>query len=92
MLLIPFIENAFKHGIGLLAKPYIHIQLTVRENKLDFSVINNYNGTNHSKDKASGIGLVNVQNRLQLLYPGKHWLEIKDQKGIFSVHLKLDLS
>ncbi len=92
MLLIPFIENAFKHGIGLLDKPYIHIQLAVRENKLDFSVINNYNSTNHSKDKASGIGLVNVQNRLQLLYPGKHWLEIKDQKGIFFVHLKLDLS
>lgn len=92
MLLIPFIENAFKHGVGMLNKPYINIQLIVQEKKLDFNVSNNYNLTNHSKDKASGIGLVNVQNRLQLLYPRKHLLEIEDKDGIFSAHLKLDLS
>lgn len=92
MLLIPFIENAFKHGVGMLNKPYINIQLTVQEKTLDFNISNNYNLTNHSKDKASGIGLVNVQNRLQLLYPGKHLLEIEDKNGVFSAHLKLDLS
>lgn len=92
MLLVPFIENAFKHGPGMLESPYIKIQLHIKEKLLHFTVINNYNSDNTSKDKNSGIGLANVKNRLEILYPGKYELRIHDDQGIFSVHLNLDLS
>ena len=92
MLLIPFVENAFKHGIGLVDHAYIHISLVVKEGKLEFRVLNNYNGGNRSKDAVSGIGLANVRNRLQLLYGEKHNLTIQDHGSIYDVSLKLVLS
>jgi two-component system LytT family sensor kinase len=92
MLLVPFIENAFKHGIGLLKDPYIKIKLRVHECQLAFEVINNFNAANLSKDKKSGIGLANVKNRLALLYSGKYKLEIDESGNVFSVQLNLDLS
>jgi len=92
MLLIPFIENAYKHGIGMVKEPHININIDTKENQLIFFVANNYNPANLAKDKNSGIGLENVRNRLKLLYPGKYDLSIKNENRIFSVHLKLDLS
>lgn len=92
MLLVPFIENAFKHGIGLVKNPFINIHLEVNEHSLAFSVSNNFNSSNQSKDKNSGIGLANVKNRLALLYPGKYELSITDEREIFSIVLKLHLS
>ena len=92
MLLIPFIENAFKHGIGLQQHPYIFISLTIKDKELQFRVSNNYSKDNLSKDKNSGIGLVNVKNRLKLLYPGKYELTITDEKGEFLIQLNLNLS
>ncbi len=92
MLLIPFVENAFKHGIGMVRKPFIKIFIGVKEQQLYFSVCNSYNKHNQSKDKNSGIGLDNVKNRLQLLYPGKYDLSIKDKNDVFSIVLKLDLA
>ncbi|HWB26620.1 MAG TPA: histidine kinase [Chitinophagaceae bacterium] len=92
MLLIPFVENAFKHGIGMVHKPYIHIAVSVKEQQLLFSVINSYSRQNNSKDRNSGIGLQNVKNRLQLLYPGKYSLRIKDIGNIFKAELKLTLT
>ena len=69
MLLIPFIENAFKHGIGTIQNPEIDISLQVKSNMLHFTVKNKYNyTTDTAKDKTSGIGLANVKRRLQLLY------------------------
>ena len=92
MLLVPFIENAFKHGIGMVKAPYIKIRLKAKDHLLEFGVNNNYDPGNFSKDRNSGIGLVNVKNRLELLYPGKYKLMIKDEGGVFSVLLNLDLS
>lgn len=92
MLLIPFVENAFKHGIGMVRNPYIHMFITIREQTLFFNVINSYNKKNLSKDKNSGIGLENVKNRLQLLYPGKYTLSIKDKDDVFNAELKLNLA
>ncbi|MCD2421231.1 histidine kinase [Niabella pedocola] len=91
MLLIPFVENAFKHGIGLVEDAFISIQLTEIENALTFDIANNYSENSGSKDKNSGIGLTNVKNRLQLLYPARHELVITDSGHIFAVHLKLTL-
>ena len=92
MLLVPFIENAFKHGVGMVRDPFIEITVKVQNKVLVFECRNNYNSTNHSKDGNSGIGLANVKSRLELLYPGKHMLEIDDRDQIFSVRLKLELS
>ncbi len=92
MLLVPFIENAFKHGIGMVKDPYIKINLSIRSHLLEFEVNNNYDPGNSSKDRNSGIGLVNVKNRLELLYPGRYKLMMKDEAGVFSVLLNLNLS
>ncbi|HEY6977693.1 MAG TPA: histidine kinase [Chitinophagaceae bacterium] len=92
MLLFPFVENAFKHGIGLVKDPFIKIYLEVIEHHLFFSVINNYNKENLSKDKNSGIGLSNIKNRLDLLYRGKYKLDLKDDGSIFKAELNLELS
>jgi len=91
MLLVPFIENAFKHGIGLTTHPFIHIELKAKNKQLHFSVVNNYNNQHFSKDNSSGIGLVNVKNRLALLYPGKHMLTIHDTGKQYQVTLNLTL-
>jgi two-component system LytT family sensor kinase len=92
MLLFPFAENAFKHGIGMVRDPFIKISLQLKEQHLFFSVINNYNKQNFSKDKNSGIGLSNVKNRLNLLYPGKYKLDLKDDGTIFKAELNIGLS
>ena len=91
MLLIPFIENAFKHGIALLEKPFIDVRIEIMEQKLSFMVRNNYSGDNSSKDENSGIGLANVKNRLELLYPGSYDLSITDANNVFTAQLKLIL-
>jgi two-component system, LytTR family, sensor kinase len=92
MLLFPFVENAFKHGIGLVKDAFIKIDMEVKEQHLFFRIINNYNKENLSKDKNSGIGLSNVKNRLNLLYRGKYKLDLKDDGSIFKAELNLELS
>lgn len=93
MLLIPFVENAFKHGTGLIENAQIDITMKAENNILYFNVCNKFNNTSlEIKDKASGIGLANVQRRLQLLYPLQHQLIIKKDDEHFSVELTINLS
>jgi hypothetical protein len=92
MLLIPFIENAFKHGTGLIDHPEIDISLSVDKGILEFCVKNKYNGDSiEIKDKTSGIGLNNVMRRLNLLYDKRHSLAIEKEDGWFVVFLQLKL-
>jgi two-component system, LytTR family, sensor kinase len=90
MLLIPFVENAFKHGVALVLRPFIRINLRVTGNTLRFNVENKF-GTNQSKDRDSGIGLSNVKARLNLLYPELHQLSVEERDNIFLVDLSLQL-
>lgn len=92
MLLIPFIENAFKHGGGLMQPPEIYIHLTVDNNQLHLTVKNKFEESEAIKDKTSGIGLANVKRRLALLYPGKHILTIDKKEGSFIISLLLTLN
>lgn len=90
MLLIPFVENAFKHGA--LYKGSTTIKLNAKEGQLHFSVSNPYDEmSNEIKDETSGIGLVNVQRRLNLLYNKRHSLLIAKNDGQFLVSLELKL-
>ena len=90
MLLIPFVENAFKHG-GQCRQPEILISLSVENNELYFKVKNKFGDDQAIKDKTSGIGLANVRRRLELLYPGKHELKIDRQHGYFTIELYITL-
>lgn len=91
MLLIPFVENAFKHGNVLQQSPDICIHLQVADNQLYFTVKNKFEDSKATKDKTSGIGLVNVKRRLELLYPGRHTLAIQKKDDLFIVSLQLIL-
>lgn len=93
MLLIPFVENAFKHGTGYVDQPRIDIGLMVNEGELVFQVKNKFDSeTAASKDETSGIGLNNVRSRLSLLYPGRHELTINTDRQLFSIHLIVKLT
>ena len=77
MLMIPFVENAFKHGVGLVAQPVIDIDLKFNEKEMTFKVRNKITPEmQEDKDSSSGIGLQNVRRRLELLYPEAHRLEL----------------
>ncbi|MEO8412494.1 MAG: histidine kinase [Ginsengibacter sp.] len=92
MLLIPFVENAFKHGVGQIDQPQIDIELFTENDVLHFFIKNKYNPlTTEVKDKTSGIGLVNVKRRLNLLYGLQHKLSIDKSNDWFSVKLQLKL-
>jgi hypothetical protein len=91
MLLIPFVENAFKHGTGDIDSPDIAITLFADEETLRFTVQNVYNAAEKQKDNDSGIGLANVKRRLELLYPGKHNLYINKNEQTYIVMLQIEL-
>jgi two-component system, LytTR family, sensor kinase len=93
MLFIPFVENAFKHGVAIGQRTAIQIVLAVSNQKLIFSCENtDYSNIRKMEMEISGIGLENVKRRLDLVYPGKHRLEIHNEDGKFMVNLEIDLS
>jgi two-component system, LytTR family, sensor kinase len=93
LILISFIENAFKFGLKLEKKTEIDISLTFAEGKMEFNTFNQiYKSTNSMSDKSSGIGIANTRKRLAILYPDKHNLKISNNGKDFRVNLILDLS
>jgi len=92
MLLIPFVENAFKHGIGTLEDPVIDISIEVTPEKvLKMKVLNGISSPANSAVRDSGIGLTNVRRRLELLYPSRHQLHIEEKDGTFTAQLEINL-
>ena len=89
MLLIPFVENAFKHGISLQEKSWINIQLHCSTEMIRFEVRNSVHITsgNDPEKNNSGIGLKNVMERLKLLYPGRHEITISNDNNEFIINL-----
>ena len=93
LLLIPIVENSFKHGINAqMDKAFVDITLTVDSQKLRMNVMNSVSKNGVSKKGASGIGLDNVKKRLELIYPGKHLLKINATPEKYNVNLELNLS
>ncbi|HUX84604.1 MAG TPA: histidine kinase [Chitinophagaceae bacterium] len=93
MLLIPFVENAFKHGTGMIEDPEISIRMEVNSDQMKFTVRNKFNpDAGDQKDRGSGIGLANVRRRLNLLYGSRQKLEISNVPPWFSVTLQIRFS
>jgi two-component system sensor histidine kinase AlgZ len=93
LILITFLENAFKHGVSSgNNQSWIKAKLEVKNTSLLYSVQNSkVNGKPKSKEK-TGIGLHNVKRRLELSYPGKHSLTIQDEPDYFNINLSIDLT
>jgi len=90
LMLITFIENAFKHGISYTQPSVIEIDITVFEKTLTLKVSNPV--VKNDTFTQGGLGLKNVTRRLELLYPGKHTLTVSQADNQYLVNLKLDLS
>jgi two-component system, LytTR family, sensor kinase len=92
MLLIPFVENAFKHGVSYLEQSKIDILLEIANGDLHFQVENNMVRKNGDPvQQESGIGLKNVLRRMELLYPGQHSIRITDDGTRYVVDLDVKL-
>jgi hypothetical protein len=92
LVLISFIENGFKYGVSPQEPSRIDIAIRVTGHELQCHVFNQKVRVFAPTAVASGIGLTNTKARLQLLYPGRHQLTIRDQSDSFTVDLSLDLS
>lgn len=89
MILIPFVENAFKHGNKYLPGMGIAVKLHAEEDEVVFEVMNFKSSKEIQKIPESGIGLANVRKRLELQYPGRHRLEITDGIDYFKIYLQI---
>ena len=92
MIIMPFVENAFKHGVAIGHQSIVSIIIKTNEGVLSFSCENsNYQRIRQKDSTAHGVGLSNVKRRLQLLYPTSHSLTIQENDQIFKVHLTITL-
>lgn len=91
LIFIPFIENAFKHGVAKGAKNNtIKIDFLISQNEIEFTCQNDIKKKKEDSNNG-GIGLINVKRRLELLYLNTHNLAISESKDVYKVHLKLHL-
>ena len=92
LLLLPFVENSFKHGANsTTGDAEITISLKLKENQLDFQVENTAELSSTSKENNSGIGLKNLKRQLDLIYPENHQLDLQQDNNWFRARLKLNL-
>jgi LytS/YehU family sensor histidine kinase len=92
MILIPFIENVFKHGIILSQRSDITISIFLKGNILVLETKNYKFEHSFKENNSSGIGLPNARERLQLLYPNQHILEIDNSGSFFNVRLQIKIN
>jgi len=91
LILLPFVENAFKHGIDNHGKGYIRMKLVASQNKIEFTLINSRFPDRVASQEHKGIGLENVKRRLEHLYPEKHSLEIRVTDVEYGVEMGISL-
>ena len=90
MLIIPFVENAYKHGKKNVKAPGIKIHIEIQQKLYTFSITNAYNVNEKvEKDPFSGYGLTNIRRRLDLLYKDNYYLNIDTKNGIYHVILTI---
>lgn len=92
MMLIPLVENCFKHGdFDTNEAAFVKIKLTANDHELKFTCSNSKNDALQQKDKVGGVGLDNIRQRLALKYPNRHKLTVEKQEHLFQVAMKLRL-
>jgi len=92
LLLLPLVENCFKHGTSkMLEQPWINLQVNIQDKQMQMKLINAKVNTTELIQHTPGIGIKNVQERLSLLYPGKHDLTITSEEDVFIINLKIEL-
>jgi hypothetical protein len=91
LILIPFVENAFKHGVNAEEDSEIRISIHITEYDIRLQVFNNKVYVNRSTEPNTGLGITSTERRLHLLYPGKHLLSITDDDQHFNVLLHIHL-
>jgi two-component system LytT family sensor kinase len=90
LLMIPFVENSFKHGTSqMLQHPWIKLEITTVHDQLFFRLSNSKPSLSHANKQNKGIGLTNVQKRLHLVYPGRHQLDISETEDMFTVNMQI---
>jgi hypothetical protein len=90
LVLVPILENALKHsGLGVIEKSFACMELEKNGDQFTVNCVNSKSASNRNED-AGGIGLVNIQKRLNMAYGGKHRLILRDEKDKFHVRLQID--
>ena len=92
LLLVIFVENAFKHGISYRNKSFVEISLKPQADRLLFDCRNSRQQNTQDGNMKGGVGLSNVRRRLDLLFPGNYTLDIKEQEDTYAVHLDIPLT
>jgi len=92
LLLLPLIENCFKHGTSqILEQPWVSLHIDLKGRQMQMKLLNGKSVKSTRSKNGPGIGIYNVKKRLELLYPGKHELTITDEEDVFIVNLKIEL-
>ena len=90
--MLPLIENCFKHGAStMLEQPWISLYILLRGKQMHMKLLNGKTNEEIVDKEAAGIGIQNVQKRLDLLYAGKYDLNITNEEDVFIVNLRLEL-
>jgi sensor histidine kinase YesM len=92
MIMIPFVENAFKHSVDSSIEDGIKIKINIESHKLHFICENRVDKLEIDKDEVHGIGLETVKKRLDLIYKNKHKLSINSENSVFKVNLEIELN
>jgi two-component system, LytTR family, sensor kinase len=90
-LLVPFVENAFKHGLDTIEDGWVTIKILLDGSQLNFEVTNSKPQRKRPGTQKGGIGLVNLKKRLDIYYPGQHELKIDDSDSVYKIYLRLSL-
>lgn len=91
LLLIPLIENAFKHGVDNVQPSFIDLKLLISESRLNLTISNKVVNKTVVRNSHSGIGIKNIRRRLDLQYPYNHTFEIIQKENVFTILLDLKL-
>jgi two-component system, LytTR family, sensor kinase len=90
LMLMPFVENAVKHGLSSDGNGYLKIDLRTNEERIRFNVVNSISPKKIELTPNSGIGLRNVKRRLEVLYPDRHELTVTSQQDVYTIELVIE--
>ncbi len=91
LLIVPFIENAFQYAISTEQPSFIHLDLNVKDKRMNFNIENSIPIKNNKNKKGTETGIENTKKRLELSYPNRHLLKIEHKSDVFKINLMINL-